>query len=112
MEQTALTFRKGLKDGMPICLGYLSVSFAFGIMATQGGLPVWVALLISMTNLTSAGQVAGTQLILAGGTYVEIAVTTFIINIPLHVDVAVPFAKGGVADDESGALGVGLWDYG
>ena len=31
---------------------------------------------------------------------------------PLHVDVAVPFAKGGVADDESGALGVGLWDYG
>ena len=81
MEQTALTFRKGLKDGMPICLGYLSVSFAFGIMATQGGLPVWVALLISMTNLTSAGQVAGTQLILAGGTYVEIAVTTFIINI-------------------------------
>ena len=66
---------------MPICLGYLSVSFAFGIMATQGGLPVWVALLISMTNLTSAGQVAGTQLILAGGTYVEIAVTTFIINI-------------------------------
>ena len=81
VEQTALTFRKGLKDGMPICLGYLSVSFAFGIMATQGGLPVWVALLISMTNLTSAGQVAGTQLILAGGTYVEIAVTTFIINI-------------------------------
>ena len=81
VEQTALTFRKGLKDGMPICLGYLSVSFAFGIMATQGGLPVWVALLVSMTNLTSAGQVAGTQLILAGGTYVEIAVTTFIINI-------------------------------
>ena len=66
---------------MPICLGYLSVSFAFGIMATQGGLPAWVALLISMTNLTSAGQVAGTQLILAGGMYVEIAVTTFIINI-------------------------------
>ena len=81
VEQTALTFRKGLKDGMPICLSYLSVSFAFGIMATQGGLPVWVALLISMTNLTSAGQVAGMQLILAGGTYVEIAVTTFIINI-------------------------------
>ena len=66
---------------MPICLGYLSVSFAFGIMATQGGLPAWVALLISMTNLTSAGQVAGTQLILAGRMYVEIAVTTFIINI-------------------------------
>lgn len=81
MEQTTLTFQKGLKDGMPICLGYLSVSFAFGILATQGGLPVWVALLISMTNLTSAGQVAGTQLILTGGMYIEIAITTFIINI-------------------------------
>ena len=76
-----LTFRKGLKDGLPICLGYISVSFAFGMMATQGGLPVWVALLISMTNLTSAGQVAGTALILSGGLYVEIAVTTFVINI-------------------------------
>ena len=76
-----LTFRKGLKDGLPICLGYISVSFAFGMMATQGGLPVWVALLISMTNLTSAGQVAGTALILSGGMYIEIAVTTFVINI-------------------------------
>ena len=76
-----LTFRKGLKDGLPICLGYVSVSFAFGMMATQGGLPVWVALLISMTNLTSAGQVAGTTLLLSGGLYIEIAVTTFVINI-------------------------------
>ena len=76
-----LTFQKGLRDGIPICLGYLSVSFAFGMMAAQGGMPVWVALLISMTNLTSAGQVAGTSLILAGGMYLEIAVTTFVINI-------------------------------
>lgn len=64
-----LSFRKGVKDGLPICLGYISVSFAFGMMATQGGLPVWVALGISMTNLTSAGQVAGTNLILAGAGY-------------------------------------------
>lgn len=76
-----LSFRKGVKDGLPICLGYISVSFAFGMMATQGGLPVWVALGISMTNLTSAGQVAGTNLILAGAGYAEIAVTTFVINL-------------------------------
>lgn len=76
-----LTFSKGLKDGIPICLGYLSVSFTFGMKATMGGLPVWVAVLISMTNLTSAGQFAGTSLILSGGTYLEVAVTTFVINI-------------------------------
>lgn len=80
-ENQTLTMKKGLKDGLPICLGYVSVSFAFGMMATQGGLPVWAALLISMTNLTSAGQVAGTALILSGGLYIEVAVTTFVINI-------------------------------
>lgn len=78
---TVLTMKKGLKDGLPICLGYISVSFAFGMMATQGGLPVWVALLISMSNVTSAGQFADTALILNGGMYLEIAVTTFVINI-------------------------------
>lgn len=81
LENEALTFQKGLKDGLPICLGYISVSFAFGMLATQGGLPVWTALLISMTNMTSAGQVAGTNLILSGGMFLEIAVTTFVINI-------------------------------
>ena len=74
-------FLKGFRDGIPICLGYLSVSFAFGMMATEGGLPVWIAVLISMTNLTSAGQFAGTELILSGGMYIEIALTTFVINI-------------------------------
>lgn len=76
-----LTFRKGLRDGLPICLGYISVSFAFGMTVVQDGLPVWLAVLISMTNLTSAGQFAGLALIVAGSSYVEIAVTTFVINI-------------------------------
>ncbi len=74
-------FIKGLKDGFPICLGYIPVSFAFGMYATQNGLLWWVPVLISMTNLTSAGQFAGLSLILSGGMYLEVAVTTFIINI-------------------------------
>lgn len=80
-EAKTAAFQKGLKDGLPICLGYISVSFAFGVMATQGGMPAWAALVISMSNMTSAGQVAGTNLILSGGMYLEIAVTTFVINI-------------------------------
>lgn len=76
-----LTFAKGLHDGIPICLGYLSVSFAFGLMVTENGLPVWIAVFISMTNLTSAGQFAGLDLIISGAALIEIAVTTFIINI-------------------------------
>lgn len=75
------SFTTGLHDGIPICLGYISVSFAFGIMAAEGGLPIWMAVLISMTNLTSAGQFAGTGLIISGGSFLEIAITTFVINI-------------------------------
>jgi predicted branched-subunit amino acid permease len=75
------SFLRGMRDGMPICLGYLSVSFAFGMMVSENGLPVWTAVLISMTNFTSAGQFAGTELILSGGMYLEIAITTFVINI-------------------------------
>lgn len=74
-------YREGLKSGLPIGMGYLPVSFTFGFLAVSGGLPVWVAVMISLTNLTSAGQFAGTNLILAGAGYFEVALTTFVINI-------------------------------
>ena len=74
-------FTEGLKSGIPIGLGYFPVSFTFGFLAVSGGLPVWVACLISLTNLTSAGQFAGTNLILAGAGYLEVALATFVINL-------------------------------
>ena len=74
-------FRQGLRDGFPICLGYLSVSFAFGITVVSAGFPPWVAVLISMTNLTSAGQLAGVTVLAAGGGLVEMAMTQLIINL-------------------------------
>lgn len=84
-KQTTLNPRsdylKGLKDGLPIGLGYLSVSFAFGIMAVQKGLPPIAAILISMTCLTSAGQVAGVETIAACGGLAEIAMAQLIINL-------------------------------
>lgn len=75
------SFKRGLIKGIPIALGYFPVSFTFGVMATSGGLSPWLAIVISMTNLTSAGQFAGTKLIMAGASYIEIALTTFVINI-------------------------------
>lgn len=74
-------FQKGIKDGIPIGLGYLSVSFTFGMMAVSSGVPLYIAVLISLTNLTSAGQFAGLELILASGSYVEMALTQLIINL-------------------------------
>ena len=74
-------FKKGLKDGVPIALGYLSVSFSVGIMAVSGGLSVFQGALMSLTNVTSAGQFAGIQIIAAGGTILELILTQFIINL-------------------------------
>ena len=73
-------FRMGAQLGLPIALGYLPVSFAFGIKAAANGIaPIW-SIIISMTNLTSAGQVAAADIIGAAGTYAEMALTTLVIN--------------------------------
>ena len=74
-------FCKGFKMGIPIALGYLSVAFTFGVMAASGGMNPWLAIFESLSNLTSSGQFAGTKLILASGSLLEIALTVFVINI-------------------------------
>ena len=73
-------FTNGLKDGIPIALGYFSVSMAFGLTAAMLGFPVWSAVLVSLTNVTSAGQAAAIQIMASGGALLEIAITTLIIN--------------------------------
>ena len=75
------SFKRGMQDGMPIALGYLPVSFTFGMMAVSQGMPPWFAVLISMVNLTSAGQFAGLPLILSAASPLEMAMTEFIINL-------------------------------
>ena len=75
------SFRQGLKHGVPIGLGYFAVSFTFGMMAVADGLSIWQAVLISMTNVTSAGQFAGLDIMVMGGSYWEMALTQLIINL-------------------------------
>ncbi|MBQ2687382.1 MAG: AzlC family ABC transporter permease [Clostridia bacterium] len=74
-------FLKGLKSGIPIGLGYLSVSFAFGIMAISLGFEWWQAVLISMTNLTSAGQLAGIGIMINPAQYLEMFLSQLTINV-------------------------------
>lgn len=75
------TYSYGLKRGLPIALGYLSVSFGFGITAVGQGLSGLEAILISLTNLTSAGQIAGVGIIVSGGSLIEMILTQLVINI-------------------------------
>lgn len=74
-------FLNGVTDGLPICFGYFSVAFAFGIFAVGNGLTIAEALLISMTNVTSAGQLAAVPIMASGGTLIELAVSQLIINL-------------------------------
>lgn len=75
------TYKNGIRDGIPVALGYFAVSFTFGIAAVTGGLSIWQAVLISLTNVTSAGQFAGLAIIIANGGYLEVALTQLIINL-------------------------------
>ena len=81
MTMNRKLFAKGFRHGIPIGLGYLSVAFTFGMKAVADGLSPLEALLISMTNVTSAGQFAGLPLILAQASYLEVALTQLIINL-------------------------------
>ena len=73
-------YRAGVTGGLPVGLGYFSVSFGFGAMAISQGLKVFDATLISLTNLTSAGQFAGLTVIVAAATLWELILTQLIIN--------------------------------
>ena len=81
MKNISLDFKEGIKDGLPICLGYFSVSMAFGLTVTESGLPIWAAVLMSLSNLTSAGQFAGANILIEHGSLIELAITTLIINL-------------------------------
>ena len=73
-------YRTGVRRGLPVGVGYFSVSFGFGAMAAAQGIRALDAALISATNLTSAGQFAGLTLILASAGLWEMILTQIVIN--------------------------------
>ena len=70
----------GMKAGMPVCIGYLSVSFGFGTMAVAQGLSIFQSVLISALNLTSAGQFAGLTVLTTGAAVIEMILIQLVIN--------------------------------
>ena len=74
-------YKRGLLAGIPIALGYLSVSFTFGIIAISYGLTWWEATLISMTNITSAGQFSGIKTMQLPVLWVDMLLSQLTINV-------------------------------
>ena len=75
-----IEFRSGVRDGLPVGIGYFSVSFGFGALAITYGLQVLQATLISLTNLTSAGQFAGLTVMAASASMMDMVLTQLVIN--------------------------------
>ncbi len=80
MQQRTAALREGVRDGIPIALGYLAVSFALGIAARNAGLSAFQGFLASLLNNASAGQYAGFSLIAVGAPYWEVALITLVAN--------------------------------
>lgn len=74
-------FLRGLRSGVPIGLGYLSVSFTFGIMAIASSLEWWQAVIISLTTVTSAGQLSAIGTMAIPGQYAAMLISQVTINL-------------------------------
>lgn len=80
MEDNRTCFRRGVRDGMPIALGYFAVAFTLGIAAKNAGFSAVQAMVESLTNNASAGEYAVFSLVAAGAGYLEVAVMTLVAN--------------------------------
>lgn len=80
MKENAKWYKKGIKDGIPICLGYFAVAFTLGIMAKKAGLTAWQAMIAAGLTNASAGGYAGFSVIAASSGYLEMAITQLIVN--------------------------------
>ena len=74
-------FKQGCKHAVPVCLGYLAVSFAFGIEASKIGMTTFQAAMTSLLNVTSAGQFSALEVIARNGSFLELAILQLIINL-------------------------------
>ena len=79
-DNKKLAFSNGIRDGIPIALGYFAVSFTLGIAAKNAGFTPLQAMIVSMTNNASAGEYAGFTLISAGAGYLELALMMLVAN--------------------------------
>ncbi len=73
-------YRDGMRDGVPIGLGYFAVAFSLGIAARSAGMSALQGLVASLLCNASAGEFALFTVIGAGGTYLEVALVTLIAN--------------------------------
>lgn len=81
MNQNRKAFNNGIRDGVPIALGYFAVAFSLGIVAKKAGLTPFQGFLSSILNHASAGEYAEFTVIMANAPYFEMAFVILVTNI-------------------------------
>jgi len=81
MEQGELTFKEGVHDGFPICIGYFPTALAFGLVCRNQGLRLWEAAMFSLTNFAGSGQFLAENLLYSGAMITELAISVFLVNL-------------------------------
>ncbi len=79
--ENKLWYKRGLRDGIPIALGYFAVAFTLGIVAKNAGLTALQTFLATALTNASAGGYAGFKIIEEGAPYIDMALTIFVVNI-------------------------------
>lgn len=72
--------RIGAREAIPICLGYLPLGFAFGVLAKASGLSILEAVFMSAMNFTGAGQYIAIGLLPARASFMTIWLTNLLVN--------------------------------
>lgn len=88
-ERGGVPWRAAVQASLPVGLGYLPAGFAFGVLAVQAGLPIWLALAMSVLVYAGALQYAAIPMMASGAGLAAFALTTLAINLR-HVLYAMP----------------------
>ena len=75
------TFLRGVRDGIPIALGYYAVAFSLGIIASNAGIGALLGFVGSFFTRASAGEYGVYTLVAASATYAEVVGMSLITNL-------------------------------
>lgn len=81
MEHRSDEIQKGVKEGLPIALGYFPIAIAFGALARQAGLTAWEGVAMSLFVYAGASQFMAAGMILSGAGTLQIITATFFVNL-------------------------------
>jgi len=73
--------RPGLNAAWPICLGYVPIGLAFGVLAQKAGLSVLHIGLMSVLVFAGSSQLIAVSLFQSGAGGLAIILTTFVVNL-------------------------------